>query len=213
MNQEAIQDCMRKILVAIGDDPEREGLVGTPRRVSEMYAEIFAGLTQDPLEVLSVGFEEGHDEMVVIKDIPFYSMCEHHLLPFFGNVHIGYIPNGRVVGISKLARVVEIFARRPQLQERLTTQIADSIIEGLNPKGVAVVIEAEHMCMMMRGVEKAHPAHHEKRILLASLKRVGRFETNLQYLCPQLFQRRLFLQCHRVSGGRVAGITGVPGYL
>lgn len=155
MNQETIQECLRKILIAIGEDPSREGLVGTPHRVAEMYAEVFAGIGQDPLEVLSVGFEEGHEEMVVIKDIPFYSMCEHHLLPFFGSVHIGYIPNGRVVGISKLARVVEIFARRPQLQERLTTQIANSIIEGLKPKGVAVVIEAEHMCMIMRGVEKA----------------------------------------------------------
>ncbi|MCL5263781.1 MAG: GTP cyclohydrolase I FolE [Chloroflexi bacterium] len=155
MDQEKIQAALHDILVAIGEDPSREGLVGTPRRVSEMYADLFAGVEQDPLEVLSVGFEEGHQEMVVIKDIPFYSMCEHHLLPFFGVVHIGYIPNGRVVGISKLARVVEIFARRPQLQERLTTQIANSIVEGLEPKGVAVVIEAEHMCMIMRGVEKA----------------------------------------------------------
>lgn len=155
MDQEKIKEALRNILEAIGENPLREGLVGTPRRVAEMYAEVFAGIDQDPLEVLSVGFEEGHDEMVVIKDIPFYSMCEHHLLPFFGSVHIGYIPNGRVVGISKLARVVEIFARRPQLQERLTTQIADSIVAGLKPQGVAVVIEAEHMCMMMRGVEKA----------------------------------------------------------
>jgi GTP cyclohydrolase I len=155
MNQDQIQECVHKMLLAIGEDPSREGLEGTPRRVAEMYAEVFAGIEQDPLEVLSVGFEEGHDEMVVIKDIPFYSMCEHHLLPFFGVAHVGYIPNGRVVGISKLARVVEIFARRPQLQERLTSQIADSIVEGLKPRGVAVVIEAEHMCIAMRGVEKA----------------------------------------------------------
>lgn len=155
MDQAKIQAALRDILLVIGEDPSREGLVETPRRVAEMYAELFSGIDQDPLEVLSVGFEAGHQEMVVIKDIPFYSMCEHHLLPFFGTVHIGYIPNGRVVGISKLARLVEILARRPQLQERLTTQIADSIAKGLKPQGVAVVIEAEHMCMIMRGVEKA----------------------------------------------------------
>ncbi|MBI4317529.1 MAG: GTP cyclohydrolase I FolE [Chloroflexi bacterium] len=154
IDEDRIQAALRNILEAIGEDPNREGVVGTPRRVAEMYADLFAGMDQDPLEVLSVGFEEGHDEMVILKDIPFYSMCEHHLLPFFGFAHIGYIPNGRVVGISKLARVVEIFARRPQVQERLTAQIADSIIEGLGPRGVGVVIEAEHMCMIMRGVEK-----------------------------------------------------------
>ena len=119
-----------------------------------MYAEVLSGMKEDPREVLSVGFEEGHNEMVILKDIPFYSMCEHHLLPFYGMVHIGYIPKGRVVGASKLGRVVEILAKRPQLQERLTTQIADTIVEALQPQGVAVVIEAEHLCMTMRGVKK-----------------------------------------------------------
>ena len=155
VDQERIKVALNEILLAIGEDPRREGMLETPRRVAEMYSEVFAGMEQDPLEVLRVGFEEGHDEMVVLKDIPFYSMCEHHLLPFYGVVHVGYIPNGRVVGISKLARVVEIFARRPQLQERLTTQIADAIMEALKPSGVAVVVEAAHLCMMMRGVEKA----------------------------------------------------------
>ncbi|MCL4534451.1 MAG: GTP cyclohydrolase I FolE [Bacteroidetes bacterium] len=142
------------MLEAIGEDPDREGLVNTPRRVSEMYCELFSGMGIDPVVELQVGFEEGHDEMVVLCDIPFYSMCEHHLLPFYGVANIGYIPNGRVVGISKLARVVEILARRPQLQERMTTQIADTIVEGLNPQGVAVVLEAEHLCMTMRGIKK-----------------------------------------------------------
>jgi GTP cyclohydrolase I len=141
---------------AIGEDRQREGLRETPRRVADMYAELFSGMDQDPREVLAVGFEEGHREMVVFRDIPFYSMCEHHLLPFFGNAHLGYIPNnnGRVVGASKLARVVEILARRPQLQERLTRQIADTITEAIQPDGVAVVIEAEHLCMTMRGIKK-----------------------------------------------------------
>ncbi|HEY8477975.1 MAG TPA: GTP cyclohydrolase I FolE, partial [Chloroflexota bacterium] len=142
----AIQQAVRQLLEAIGENPEREGLVGTPRRIAEMYAEIFAGLNQDPREVLRVGFEEGHDEMVVLRDIPFYSVCEHHLLPFHGVVHVGYIPRGRVAGISKIARVVDILARRPQLQERLTSQIADVIMDVLEPQGVAVVASAEHLC-------------------------------------------------------------------
>jgi len=144
------------MIQAIGENPKREGLLETPRRVAEMYTELFAGLDMDPHEELQVGYELGHREMVVLKDIPFYSMCEHHLLPFFGVAHIGYIPDasGRVVGISKLARVVEIFARRPQIQERMTTQIADAIMEGLKPQGVAVVCRAEHLCMIMRGVNK-----------------------------------------------------------
>ena len=150
----AIQQAVRQLLEAIGENPEREGLVGTPRRIAEMYAEIFAGLNQDPREVLRVGFEEGHDEMVVLRDIPFYSVCEHHLLPFHGVVHVGYIPRGRVAGISKIARVVDILARRPQLQERLTSQIADVIMDVLEPQGVAVVASAEHLCMTMRGVKK-----------------------------------------------------------
>jgi len=144
------------IIKAIGENPKREGLADTPRRVAEMYAELFMGLDKDPKEELEVGYELGHREMVIVRDIPFYSMCEHHLLPFFGTVHIGYIPDvrGRVVGISKLARVVELFARRPQIQERLTTQIADAIFEGLEPDGVAVVVNAQHLCMIMRGIEK-----------------------------------------------------------
>lgn len=156
IDETGIRTAVASIIKAIGEDPEREGLLGTPERVAEMYAELFMGIDKDPREELTVGFEVGHREMVILKDIPFYSMCEHHLLPFYGVVHIGYIPNadGRVVGLSKLARVVEIVARRPQLQERMTTQIADAIVDGLKPEGVAVVIQAEHLCMIMRGVEK-----------------------------------------------------------
>ncbi len=144
------------ILEALGADPEREGLVDTPKRIAEMYAELFMGLGKNPEEELTVGFEEGHREMIIVRDIPFYSMCEHHLLPFYGVAHVGYIPNvdGRVVGLSKLARVVEIVASRPQLQERMTAEIADAIVEGLKPSGVAVVVQAEHLCMIMRGVKK-----------------------------------------------------------
>lgn len=151
-----IKKAIENIIVAIGEDPQRESLVGTPQRIAEMYREIFRGMEQDPVAELQVGFQEGHREMVIAKDIPFYSMCEHHFLPFFGIAHIGYIPNegGRVVGVSKLARVVEIVARRPQLQERMTTQIADAIVKGISPDGVAVVVEAEHLCMTMRGVKK-----------------------------------------------------------
>ena len=145
------------LIKAIPDDPQRQGLKGTPRRIAEMYAEIFAGIGKDARDELTVGFEEGHREMVILRDIPFYSMCEHHFLPFFGMAHVGYIPNkeGRVVGISKIARVVDIYAKRLQLQERMTTQIADTIMEGLQPDGVAVIIHAEHLCMMMRGIKKA----------------------------------------------------------
>ncbi|MHB1413617.1 MAG: GTP cyclohydrolase I FolE [Chloroflexota bacterium] len=155
IDEERIRHAVSEILIAIGEDPTREGLVDTPRRIAQMYREIFSGLHADPREVLRVGFEEGHQEMIVLRDIPFHSMCEHHLLPFHGVAHIGYIPHGRVVGISKLARVVEILARRPQLQERLTSQIADTIVEGLAPQGVAVVVEAEHLCMTMRGIKKS----------------------------------------------------------
>ena len=151
---EAIKEAVVQLLRAVGEDPEREGLAGTPRRMAEMYQEILQGLYQDPREVLSVGFEENHQEMVIVRDIPFHSLCEHHLLPFHGAFHVGYIPNGRVVGISKLARVVDIFARRLQLQERLTSQIADVLMEELQPGGVAVVGVAEHLCMTMRGVRK-----------------------------------------------------------
>ena len=143
-----------QIIEAIGEDPDREGLNETPRRIADMYEEVFSGLREDPRAELLVGFEEGHQEMVILKDIPFFSMCEHHFLPFHGAAHVGYIPKGRVVGISKLARVVEILARRPQLQERLTSQIADTIDEVLQPEGVAVVVQAEHLCMTMRGIKK-----------------------------------------------------------
>ena len=154
IDQPRIVQAVRSILEAIGEDPEREGLKETPRRIAEMYAEIFRGVSEDPKQDLLVGFEEGHKEMVILRDIPFYSMCEHHMLPFHGICHVGYIPNGRVVGISKLARAVETLAKRPQLQERLTSQIADCIMEALHPEGVAVVIKAEHLCMTMRGVRK-----------------------------------------------------------
>ena len=151
-----IETAVLSIIEAIGDDPGREGLQGTPQRIAEMYAEVFSGLNMDARVELTVGFEVGHREMVILRDIPFYSMCEHHLLPFYGVAHIGYIPNkdGRVVGVSKLARVVEIFAKRPQLQERMTSQIADAILEVVQPDGVAVVVQAEHLCMTMRGIKK-----------------------------------------------------------
>jgi GTP cyclohydrolase I len=151
-----IRKAINDIIEAIGEDPKREGLEGTPERVAEMYAELFSGLKQDPKEELKVGFELGHREMVVLRGIPFYSMCEHHLLPFYGVAHIGYIPNeeGRIVGISKLARVVEVISKRPQLQERMTTEIADTIMDAIKPDGVAVVIQAEHLCMIMRGIKK-----------------------------------------------------------
>ena len=151
-----IEKAVLELIRAIGEDPQREGLRGTPGRVAEMYAELFRGMGQDPREELKTEFEEGHREMVILRDIPFYSMCEHHLLPFYGVAHLGYIPNqnGRVVGASKLARVVDTLARRPQLQERLTRQIAETIEEALQPDGVAVVVEAEHLCMVMRGIKK-----------------------------------------------------------
>ncbi|MBN1153041.1 MAG: GTP cyclohydrolase I FolE [Dehalococcoidia bacterium] len=156
MQPEAIKDATRALLTAIGEDPQREGLADTPRRVAEMYAELFSGLDKDPCAELSVTFDEGHQEMIIARDIPFYSMCEHHLLPFFGIAHIGYIPNtqGKVVGISKLARVVDVVAKRPQLQERMTRQIADAVFQALEPDGVGVVIQAQHLCMVMRGVRK-----------------------------------------------------------
>lgn len=156
IDEAEIKTAVTSIIKAIGENPEREGLKDTPSRVAEMYAELFAGLSMDPKQELVVGFEEGHREMVILRDIPFYSMCEHHLLPFYGMVHVGYLPNasGRVVGGSKLARVVEIFAKRPQIQERMTTQIADAIVDELKPDGVGVIVQAEHLCMIMRGIKK-----------------------------------------------------------
>jgi GTP cyclohydrolase I len=149
-----IEAAVREILEAIGEDTARESLRDTPERVARMYAEVLAGTHEDPTDLLRVGFEEGHQEMVILRDVPFYSLCEHHLLPFHGRAHVGYVPDGRVVGLSKLARVVELFAKRLQLQERLTSQIADAVMEHLRPDGVAVVVEAEHLCMTMRGVKK-----------------------------------------------------------
>jgi GTP cyclohydrolase I len=145
---------MHHLLRSIGDNPDREGLADTPRRIAAMYEELFEGLNQDPVEALSVGFEEGHDEMVILRDIPFYSMCEHHFLPFHGKAAVGYLPDGRIVGLSKIARALEIFARRPQVQERLTTQLAECIGDVLEARGVGVVIEAEHTCMTARGIKK-----------------------------------------------------------
>ena len=154
VDQQTLERIVRELLVAVGEDPERDGLRETPRRIAAMYQELFEGLHQDPVAVLSVGFEEGHDEMVILREIPFYSMCEHHFMPFHGQAHVGYLPGGRIVGLSKIARAVEIFARRPQVQERLTTQIAEAIEEVLGTRGVGVVIEAEHLCMTSRGVRK-----------------------------------------------------------
>ena len=154
VDQAGVRDAVRRIIEAIGEDPSREGLLDTPRRIAEMYEELFTGLHEDPREVLSTSFQESHREMIILKNIPFYSLCEHHFLPFHGQAHVGYVPQGRIVGASKIARVVDILARRPQMQERLTGQIADALTEGLSPDGVAVVIEAEHLCMTMRGVQK-----------------------------------------------------------
>lgn len=149
-----VQRLVAQLLAAVGEDPNREGLRDTPARIARMYEEIFAGLDEDPAAVLGVTFEESYDEMVILREIPFYSMCEHHLLPFHGQAHVGYLPNGKIVGLSKIARAVDVFARRPQVQERLTGQIADCIESVLGAKGVGVVIEAEHLCMTMRGVRK-----------------------------------------------------------
>jgi GTP cyclohydrolase I len=154
IDQERIAAAVREIIDAIGEDAGREGLTDTPRRIAQLYAEMFSGLTQDPREVLSRSFEESHKEMVILKNIPFYSLCEHHFLPFHGQAHVGYVPEGRIVGVSKIARAVDILARRPQMQERLTGQIADAIKDALQPDGVAVVIEAEHLCLTMRGAQK-----------------------------------------------------------
>jgi GTP cyclohydrolase I len=149
-----IEAAVREILLAIGEDPDREGLVRTPARVALAYAELFAGLREDPRRHLAVTFDEAHKELVVLRDIPFASLCEHHLLPFTGFAHVGYIPEGRVVGLSKLARLVEGYARRPQVQERMTSEIADAVMEEVQPDGCGVVIEAVHTCMTIRGIRK-----------------------------------------------------------
>ena len=152
MDKPRIEAAVRELLYAIGEDPDREGLIETPNRVARMYEEIYAGLEEDPKKHLKIFTEDNNDEMVIVRDIPLYSICEHHLIPFIGKAHIAYIPgNGKVIGLSKLARIVNCFAKRPQLQERLTSQVADFLYENLDPQGVAVVVEAEHLCMTMRG--------------------------------------------------------------
>jgi GTP cyclohydrolase IA len=147
---------VRELLYAIGEDPEREGLAETPRRVAKAYQEMFAGLYEDPDEMLAKTFAEDHEELILVRDIPIYSVCEHHLLPFHGMAHVGYIPSvdGRVTGLSKIARLVDLYAKRPQVQERLTAQVADALVRRLSPRGVIVVMEAEHLCMAMRGIRK-----------------------------------------------------------
>ncbi len=156
VDQPRIASAVREILIAIGEDPDRDGLLGTPERVARAYAEMFAGLEQDPAEHLGVTFDIEHEEMVLVKDIELWSTCEHHLLPFHGVAHVAYIPSrdGKITGLSKLARLVDVYARRPQVQERLTGQVADALVQHLNPQGVLVVVEAEHQCMTMRGVRK-----------------------------------------------------------
>lgn len=155
-DEEGVRRAVRDLLVAVGEDPERDGLRDTPDRMARAYREMFAGLHSDPADVLSATFDIGHSEMVLVKDIPMYSTCEHHLLPFHGVAHVAYIPaeNGVVTGLSKLARLVDGYARRPQVQERLTSQVADALVERLDARGVIVVVEAEHLCMSMRGVRK-----------------------------------------------------------
>lgn len=155
INQKKIEKAIKEILLAIGEDPNRTGIKDTPKRVARMYAELFSGLHKDPGKEVTVFHNEDHEEMIMVKDIPFYSMCEHHLVPFIGKAHVAYIPTkGKVTGLSKLVRVIEGFAKRPQVQERLVSQIADTLMERLSPRGVLVVIEAEHLCMSMRGVKK-----------------------------------------------------------
>ncbi|AZQ72820.1 MULTISPECIES: GTP cyclohydrolase I FolE [Streptomyces] len=155
-DEKRAENAVRELLIAVGEDPDREGLRETPARVARAYKEIFAGLRQEPEDVLTTTFDLGHDEMVLVRDIEVYSTCEHHLVPFHGVAHVGYIPSttGKITGLSKLARLVDVYARRPQVQERLTTQIADSLMDILEPRGVVVVIECEHMCMSMRGIRK-----------------------------------------------------------
>jgi GTP cyclohydrolase I len=155
-DEKRAENAVRELLIAVGEDPDREGLRETPARVARAYREIFAGLWQKPEDVLTTTFDLGHDEMVLVKDIELVSQCEHHLVPFTGVAHVGYIPSadGKITGLSKLARLVDVFARRPQVQERLTTQIADSLMRILEPRGVIVVVECEHMCMSMRGIRK-----------------------------------------------------------
>ena len=171
-NQQEIESAVRKILKAIGESPDRKGLLLTPSRVAKMYFELFCGVNKDPKDEITITYSENHDEIILVRDIPFYSFCEHHMVPFFGVAHVAYLPkNGTITGLSKLARVVEVTARRLQVQERMTTQIANAIVEKLDPTGVAVVIEAEHLCISMRGIKKPG-----SKTITSVLK--GIFETN-----------------------------------
>ncbi len=173
MDHQAIEASVRTILTAVGEDPEREGLLRTPERVARMYEELLQGYRVDPVAMVNDAlFQEEYDEMVIVRDIEFYSLCEHHMLPFLGRAHVAYIPSGKVIGLSKIPRIVEMFARRLQVQERMTRQIADFIQEILNPVGVAVVVEALHMCSMMRGVKK-----HDSRMTTSTM--LGTFRVNL----------------------------------
>lgn len=181
IDHDRIQRAVREILLAVGENPDREGLKETPARVARMYAEVFSGIKEDPAHHLQKTFTQKYDEMVLVKDITFESMCEHHLLPFIGRAHVAYLPDGKIVGLSKLARVIEVVSRRPQVQERITETVADLIEKELHPKGVAVVLEAEHFCMCMRGVRKpgsktitsamrgGFKANHSTRMELMSL--------------------------------------------
>jgi GTP cyclohydrolase I len=183
------EDLVREMLVRLGEDPKREGLLGTPGRVQRAFTELTAGYKDDPESILRGAlFSVNYDEMVIVKDVEMFSLCEHHLLPFFGKVHVAYIPNGKVVGLSKIPRLVEVFARRLQVQERLTTQIAETIQDAIEPQGVAVVIEARHLCMMMRGVEKQHSA-----TVTSSMQGVFRD-------CVQTREEFLSLIRHRTNG-------------
>lgn len=182
IDKERMEAAVRELLLAAGEDPDREGLAETPRRVAEMYREIFSGMDEDPRQHLKVFAEGTADEMVTVRDIPLYSLCEHHLLPFTGVAHIAYLPrDGRIIGLSKLARIVNCFARRPQVQERLTSQIADFIDQELNPLGVAVVIEAEHLCMTMRGV-RAAGSHTQTSALRGLMKSDARTRAEVMAL-------------------------------
>jgi GTP cyclohydrolase I len=173
IDEQTIQQAVRQMLAAFGEDPDREGLLRTPERVAQMYTELLAGYRTDPVALVNDAlFEVTYDEMVLVRDVEYYSLCEHHLLPFFGRAHVAYLPRGRVIGLSKIPRIVDMFARRLQLQERMTRQIADFIKELLDPKGVAVVLEGVHLCSMMRGVRK-----HEARMTTSAM--LGYFRTNL----------------------------------
>ena len=186
MNKNKIEKGVRLILEGIGEDPERPGIKDTPRRVAELYEEIFSGLQTPTEEILKPVAGESHDEMVILKDIPFYSVCEHHLLPFIGKAHVAYIPSGgKIVGLSKLARAVEIFAKRPQVQERLTTQLADMIMEKLKPKGAMVIIDAEHLCMSMRGVRKPNA-----RTMTSAVRGIFRTKESTRIEFLELIKRR-----------------------